>query len=108
MAKKGFVNDANVTLDGDCTMERAADLHAFLAGRFASLTGTPTPAAGVRVDMAQVTAIDACGCQLLALFLEQLRRQGIAAAVDGADTEIRERIELLGFCSLFSGVPPQP
>lgn len=108
MAKKGSVNDVNVTLNGDCTMERAADLHAFLAGRFTALTGTPPPAAGVRVDMAQVTAIDACGCQLLALFLEQLRRQSIAAAVEGADTEIRERIELLGFCDLFSGVHTQP
>ncbi len=89
-------------------MERAADLHAFLAGRFAALTETPPPAAGVRVDVAQVTAIDACGCQLLALFLEQLRRLGVAACADGAGAEIRERIELLGFCALFSGEHPQP
>ncbi len=89
-------------------MERAADLHAFLAARFAALSDTPPSQAGIRVDLAQVTGIDACGCQLLALFLEQLRRLGIAAVADGAGTEIRERIELLGFCVLFSGEHPQP
>ncbi|WP_136526155.1 STAS domain-containing protein [Geomonas ferrireducens] len=108
MPKKGFVNDVNITLDGDCTMERVADLHALLAERCAALTGTPPSAAGVRVDLAQVTGIDACGCQLLALFLEQLRRLGIAACADGAGAEIRERIELLGFCTLFSGEHQQP
>ncbi|WP_129128028.1 STAS domain-containing protein [Geomonas oryzae] len=108
MPKKGFVNDVNITLDGDCTMERVTDLHALLAERCAPLTGTPPSAAVVHVDLARVTGIDACGCQLLALFLEQLRRQGIAASAENAEPEIRERVELLGFCALFSGGQPQP
>ncbi|WP_136516062.1 STAS domain-containing protein [Geomonas edaphica] len=106
MTKKGFVNDVNITLDGACTMERVTDLHAFLAERCAALAETPPSA--VRVDLARVPGIDACGCQLLALFLEQLRHLSIGASADGAGTEVRESIELLGFSSLFAGEHPQP
>lgn len=60
----------------------------------------------VELDLCQVDQIDACGCQLLALFLENLRRHDITPTACHLGPETAARISLLGFSDAFSVLPP--
>ena len=51
----------------------------------------------LEIDLARVTGIDACGCQLLAVFVARLKRHGIAALPCGIPPEIMDQVGLLGF-----------
>lgn len=56
------------------------------------------------IDLTQIETLDACGCQLLALFLRRLKEQGVAAPHLNLSQYCREQIELLGFADeLLSG-----
>ncbi|GFO64885.1 STAS domain-containing protein [Geomonas paludis] len=104
MGKKVFVNKANITLEGPLTVERAKELHLLLVER---LDGMPEQAGGAAIDLCRVDDIDACGCQLLALFLENLKRRGAAPMLTAAPAAVRERIVTLGFGELLA-LQPEP
>lgn len=109
MSKKVFANDANVTLKGPLTLEQAGELHRFLVERLDALAQLrPTPDR-VSIDLSGASDVDACGCQLLTLFVAHLARLGSVATVSaGAPDELRERMGRLGFEALFTEHPPEP
>lgn len=83
-------------------MERALDLQEFLSGRLATLLELEPAPERAALDLAGVSDMDACGCQLLAVFMENLRRLGISPAPCGATAEIEEKIAQLGYSALLS------
>ena len=59
------------------------------------------------IDLTQVETLDACGCQLLALFLRRLKDRGMAAPRLTLSQYCREQIHFLGFTDeLLSGNRP--
>jgi anti-anti-sigma regulatory factor len=78
-----------------------------LAGELAQLLEADRRPARAEIDMAGVTSVDACGCQLLAVFLENLIRHGIVPEPCRIPPGIMEQIRLLGFADAFdpSGAP---
>ena len=85
---------SRVKLHGEWTMNEAGERLELLAGELArQLEIEPRPArAGI--DLAGMTEVDACGCQLLALFFEKLKGHGISP-------QLGETICLLGFAETF-------
>jgi anti-anti-sigma regulatory factor len=96
-----FVNDNRVTFKGACSREEASALHQALVCRLKELVGQKFET--VELDLRQVEHIDACGCQLLALFLEHLRRHGIMPTAC-LGPEVAAQISLLGFSETFSAL----
>lgn len=97
-----FVNDSHVTFKGACSREEALALHQALVCRLKEFVEQKFET--VELDLRPVDRIDACGCQLLALFLEHLRRHGIMPAVC-LGPEVAAEISLLGFSETFSVLP---
>jgi len=59
------------------------------------------------IDVGGIDAIDACGCQLLALWLRHLRREGLAPRLANSNSELSCYIRLLGFAEeLVTGAEP--
>ncbi|ACH38068.1 hypothetical protein Gbem_1047 [Citrifermentans bemidjiense Bem] len=98
-----FVNDNHITFQGSCSREEAAELHRALVCRLTELVERKAEQA--ELDLRQVDRIDACGCQLLALFLEDLRRHGITPAACQLGPELAAQVSLLGFSETFSVLP---
>ena len=99
---------ASIMLHGEWTISRAAERLKLLAGEFAQLFEACPRHARVEINMAGVASVDACGCQLLVVFLENLRRQGIASEPSYIPPEIMEQICLLGFGDAFvASVAPE-
>ena len=82
-------------------MNEAGERLELLAGELArQLEIEPRPArAGI--DLAGMTEVDACGCQLLALFFEKLKGHGISPEPCGISPQLGETICLLGFAETF-------
>jgi anti-anti-sigma regulatory factor len=97
MARKA----AAITLQGEWTLENAADIRTVLAAKLASLQEVEERPDSVELQMAEMTGIDACGCQLLAIFLGNLRRDGITPLPCEMTEQVRERIAVLGFSTLL-------
>jgi anti-anti-sigma regulatory factor len=91
-----------VTLDGEWTMNGAAERLELLAGQLAMLLEADPRPTRVDLELAGVANIDACGCQLLAVFLENLKLHGITPEPCGIAPEVREQITLLGFADAFT------
>ena len=53
------------------------------------------------LDLAGVTALDACGCQLLAQFSRILQLQGGAPRISNVPEPFVATVQLLGFCQEF-------
>ncbi|MBJ6800991.1 STAS domain-containing protein [Geomonas propionica] len=104
MGKKVFVNNKNITPNGPITIERAKELHQFFAER---LDGLPEQPLQETIDLSRVDDIDACGCQLLALFLESMKTRGATPILAAAPAALRERIDALGFHDLLA-LQPEP
>ena len=49
------------------------------------------------IDLTGIQALDACGCQLLAAFLRNLRKRGAEVFALKLSDEFREKIHSLGF-----------
>lgn len=104
------VNNAancSMTLEGEWSIDRADDLLKLLAAKLALLLETDPAPKTAEIDMKAVAELDACGCQLLALFLENLRRRGITPVPCGVPAPAMDKIELLGFSGAFAA-PEQP
>jgi anti-anti-sigma regulatory factor len=91
-----------VKLEGEWSVENAVALLEVVSGRCAQLTLENPGLDRVQIDWSGVADIDACGCQLLVVFLENLRRRGMAPECRGIPAHARERIALLGFSGSFA------
>ena len=102
MTEIAFVNDNRITLRGSWSREHALPLHRVLADLLTQLQERePAPERGV-LDLSEVRELDACGCQLLVLFMENLRRRGIPHVPCALNEQVAEQIALLGFSDAFS------
>jgi len=91
-------------LEGEWVTSEVAELLRPLAGEFdLLLAGDPRPSR-FAIDMARITSLDACGCQLLAVFLGNLKRIGVTPQLGDISSEISEQISLLGFDELFASI----
>ena len=98
-----------VMLHGEWTMNEASERLKFLVDELnLRLEGKPRPDRAA-IDLAGVTEVDACGCQLLALFLEHLKGHGIIPEPGGITPQVSEMIQLLGCAAAFaaSSVPEE-
>jgi anti-anti-sigma regulatory factor len=98
---KDATSPFRVVLNGEWTMQQAGDLRELLRETLADLhTLDPRPTTA-ELDLAEISDLDACGCQLLAIFLENLRRLGVAPLPYGTSAELLEKITVLGFAGAF-------
>ena len=88
-----------ITLQGEWTVSEAVERQVMLVGELESLLEADPGGSRVAIDLNEVTGIDACGCQLLAVFLEDLRSRGIVPEPCNIPPEIRGTIDLLGFAA---------
>jgi anti-anti-sigma regulatory factor len=91
-----------IMLQGAWSIGEAAERLRFLAGEFDLLLVQHPKSAAVEIDFAEIESIDACGCQLLAVFLENLKRQNFVPQALRVPPEISEEIRLLGFLDAFA------
>lgn len=90
-----------VVLHGAWTMNEAAEgLRAVSAALADQREAAPKPAA-VEVDLSGVSGLDACGCQLLGVFLENLKAAGLVPAPHRLQPALLDTIRLLGFADLL-------
>lgn len=101
MTEIAFVNDNHITLRGSWSREHALPLHRVLADLLTQLPERePAPEHAV-LDLSEVRELDACGCQLLVLFMENLRRRGIPPVSCALNEQVTGQIALLGFSDAF-------
>jgi len=93
---------SSITLEGVWSMEQAAHLRTLLAERLARILELKPGSDRVEIDLAEVSDLDACGCQLLVVFLENLKRRGITPVPYGLKQQIVDKIDLLGFSGAFA------
>lgn len=94
-----------IHLDGDWSMSAVAEKLPLLVDGFATLIGSDAadgrqkcpPDLVPEIDLSGVTDLDACGCQLLALFVRNLRRNGLSSQVINIPDTLKSRIHFLGF-----------
>lgn len=93
---------AQVLLHGAWTMTQAAERLELLTAELArQLAAQPRPARAM-IDLTAVSELDACGCQLLAVFLENLKQHDIVPSPCGSTPEIETTIRLLGFAEALT------
>lgn len=95
-------DDVNrIALSGDLSMvgvkEQFPLLARYLAGPAESAAALPNRQNSHEIDLTAVEALDACGCQLLAAFIHNLRKSGAAAFSLMLTDDCREIIHTLGF-----------
>jgi ABC-type transporter Mla MlaB component len=90
-----------ITLSGDMSMvgvkEQFSALELHLAKRADVQSSGFDPCQPYEIDLTGIQVLDACGCQLLALFLRGLRKTGIAEISLKLSEEYRNKIRSLGF-----------
>ena len=99
-----------VCLDGDWSMSGVADRFPFLAKQLTTLSESLSieelqsfESCGLpEIDLSGINALDACGCQLLALFISNLRQCGKAPRITNIPDTFRSKIHLLGFDREFN------
>lgn len=103
MSEPSLINKGGVELGGAWTMERAAELQRLLADQLSTLAELEPRPEQIDLSLSDLCDIDACGCQLLLVFVENLRRRGIAPAMCGMSELVMEKIALLGFGEPLAG-----
>jgi anti-anti-sigma regulatory factor len=83
-------------------MDRAAEHLQLLIAESARLFEADPRPSHTEIDLAGVTEIDASGCQLLAVFQENLKKQGLVPETSGIAPELMETMLLLGFADQFA------
>lgn len=91
-----------ITLDGDWSMTGVATQLQPLAEHLAALShhapgGRPGPSGQPLISLAGIDAIDACGLQLLTVFIRHLRQLGFAPTLTNVDHDFRLTVQTLGF-----------
>ena len=68
-----------------------------LIQRVVQLAAAPENRSTPELDLAGLTELDACGCQLLASFVRTLRQQGFIPFCKGISDDLHAKIRFLGF-----------
>lgn len=96
-----------VMLDGEWYLDRANELLTLLASKLALLLEAEPAPDNTEIDLSGIVDLDACGCQLLAVFLENLKRHGITAVPCRIPQQVADKIRLFGLSDTFDA-PRQP
>jgi len=96
-----------ICLAGDWSMDGVTKQIPRLVEQLASFSGIRTdeqlpPNAHQdqsEVDLTRIEKLDACGCQLLAVFLHTLQLGGIKPLLNNMPDDIKEKIQFLGFAN---------
>lgn len=94
-----------ICLDGDWSMNGVAETFPNLTNFLAGILGTEAsvglqkclPDYSPEIDLTGITNFDACGCQLLALFVRSLKESGVSIHLIKMNDALRSKIEFLGF-----------
>lgn len=97
----------SVKLEGEWFMDQAVDLQKLLIGKLVEVQEGASRSERLEIDMAGLADLDACCCQLLAVFLENLKRRGSAPVCCGISEQLQDKITLLGFAPAFSSAEPK-
>lgn len=97
----------SVNLEGGWFMDQAVDLQKLLIEKLAEVSEGASGSDRLEIDMAGIADLDACCCQLLAVFLENLKRRGSAPVCCGISQQLQDKITLLGFSPAFSSAEPK-
>ena len=84
-------------LQGGWTVDRAGEQRSYLLDELSRVMESEPRPARAEIDLSQVGEVDACGCQLLAVFLQELARRGIGAVACEVPRRVADKIEQLGF-----------
>jgi anti-anti-sigma regulatory factor len=95
-----------VMLEGEWSMDRASDNLEFLTGKFQQILEADPRPDRIEIDMAGLSYLGACGCQLLVVFLENLRRHEITPVPCSIPQLVMDNIGLLGFTAAFATPVP--
>lgn len=98
-------NAGRISLSGDWSMTGVARQLPRLVQLLARIAAGDQKPAPRQLLLEGITELDACGCQLLASFVRELRRQGISPLCAGLPEGYREKVRLLGFAAEL-GDPP--
>lgn len=85
-----------ISLDGDWSMASITQQFQVLQQMALELTASAGNPVSPELDLAGITELDACGCQLLSAFVGTLRQQGITPLYKGL-AETCDKFRLLGF-----------
>ena len=88
-----------ISLEGDWSMGGVPRQYALIGQRIEQMRGGDDRPQGCELDLAGITELDACGCQLLASFARQLRGAGVPARCSGLSEAFDRKIRLLGFAA---------
>lgn len=91
----------DVRLEGELVVERVAHLQRALTEKLAQMECAPA-APAMTLDFGAVTDLDACCCQLLALFMKSARRRGVTPVARGIGPELAQRVALMGFSAALA------
>lgn len=99
-----------ICLDGDWSMGGVAERFPLLARHLSTVSDfqsgdefqTSESHSLPELDLTGINALDACGCQLLALFVRNLRQRGVTPRLTNIPDAFRSKIHFLGFDREFS------
>lgn len=94
-----------ICLDGDWSMNGVAETFPSLTNFLSVILDTEasaelkksSPDYFPEIDLTGITDFDACGCQLLALFVRSLKESGVSVHLIKMNDALRSKIQLLGF-----------
>lgn len=103
-----------ITLDGDWSMTGVAAQLQPLAEHLALLAphapgrhqGPAASGTQPLISLARIDAIDACGLQLLTVFLRHLRQLGFTPALTDISRDVRLTVQTLGFGHELEAIIP--
>ena len=99
---------ATITLAGDYSIAGVSDQLPILQQLLKEATEVRQKAGNIvspcQINLSGLQTLDACGCQLLAIFLHKLRAEGLTDFSFTLDEFQREQIHLFGFhTAIFTG-----
>lgn len=97
-----LIQNNRICLEGDWSTGGIAEQYPHILQELARI-GTPQPAAP-ELDLCAVSALDACGCQLLTALLGRLQRCGFSPVSVSIPEDLRKTIRMMGFGELFSSL----
>ena len=83
----------SIILEGAWSIDQAACNKILLACRLAQLLELEPEPDRVEMDLSEISDLDACGCQLLVVFLENLKRRGIISVVYRPKQRIMDSVD---------------
>ena len=95
-----------VCLDGDWSMSGVAEQFPLLVKHLSVLTDSQSievfQSGFPEIDLAGINALDVCGCQLLAIFIRNLRQCGVTPRITNIPDTFRSKIHFMGFDREFN------